>query len=84
MSVNHTQGVFAWQFWGLSQINAGALKVKLAIAIVGISSIHLLKTFINAPNYDEKTPMWQTLHIAFPASAHTITFTEKITAAQHS
>ena len=34
---------------------AGVLKVKLATAIIGISSIHLLKTFINAAAYDEKT-----------------------------
>jgi hypothetical protein len=39
----------------LSHVNASVLKVKLATAIIGISSIHLLKTFINAANYDEKT-----------------------------
>ena len=32
----------------LSQVNASVLKVKLAMAIIGISSIHLLKTFIAA------------------------------------
>ena len=32
----------------LSHVNANVLKVKLAMAIVGISSIHLLQTFINA------------------------------------
>jgi uncharacterized membrane protein YqhA len=32
----------------LSSVNASVLKVKLATAIIGISSIHLLKTFINA------------------------------------
>ena len=32
----------------LSHVNAGVLKVKLAMAIIGISSIHLLKTFIEA------------------------------------
>src|SRR5687767_8886099 len=32
----------------LSHVNAGILKVKLATALIGISSIHLLKTFINA------------------------------------
>ena len=34
----------------LSHVNANVLKVKLAMAIVGISSIHLLQTFINAAN----------------------------------
>jgi uncharacterized protein (TIGR00645 family) len=63
----------------LSHVNAGVLKVKLATAIIGISSIHLLKTFINAPHYDEKTLMYQTvIHIAFLISALTIAFTERL------
>ena len=37
-----------------SHVNASALKVRLATAIIGISSIHLLKTFINADNDAEK------------------------------
>ena len=46
------------------------LKVKLATAIIGISSIHLLKTFINADNYSEKVLLWQTLiHVTFLLSA---------------
>ena len=66
----------------LSHVNAGVLKVKLATAIIGISSIHLLKTFINAPNYNEKTMMWQTLiHLAFVLSALAIAYTEKLTQA---
>ncbi len=38
----------------LSHVNASVLKVKLATAIIGISSIHLLKTFINADNYSDR------------------------------
>jgi len=38
----------------LSSVNASVLKVKLAIAIIGISSIHLLKTFINADSFEPK------------------------------
>ena len=65
----------------LSHVNAGMLKVKLATAIIGISSIHLLKTFINAPAYDEKTLMWQTIiHCAFLLSALAIAWTERLTA----
>ena len=45
----------------LDHVNASVLKVKLAAAIIGISSIHLLKTFINVSNYSEHTVMWQTL-----------------------
>ena len=62
----------------LSHVNASVLKVKLATAIIGISSIHLLKTFINAQAYDEKTLLWQTLiHVAFLFSALAGQFGEK-------
>jgi len=63
----------------LSHVNASVLKVKLATAIIGISSIHLLKTFINAAQYDEKTLIAQTLiHIAFLLSAMAIAYTDYI------
>ena len=54
----------------LSHVNAGVLKVKLATAIIGISSIHLLKTFINATNLTEHTIKWQVIiHVVFLFSA---------------
>src|SRR3954471_21143728 len=61
----------------LSHVNAGVLKVKLAMAIIGISSIHLLRTFIEAGNlggagagYTETGVMWQTIiHVTFILSA---------------
>ncbi len=63
----------------LSHVNASVLKVKLATAIIGISSIHLLKSFINAENYEPHVLMWQTLiHVAFLASAMAIAATERI------
>jgi len=63
----------------LSHVNASVLKVKLATAIIGISSIHLLKTFINAANYDTKVLIWQTLiHIAFLFSALAIAYADRI------
>ncbi len=63
----------------LSHVNANVLKVKLATAIIGISSIHLLKTFINAPNLEEKTMMWQvTIHMAFVLSAIGIAVIDKL------
>jgi uncharacterized protein (TIGR00645 family) len=63
----------------LSHVNAGVLKVKLATAIIGISSIHLLKTFINAEHMDEKTLLWQTvIHLTFVVSALAIAYTEKL------
>lgn len=63
----------------LSHVNASVLKVKLATAIIGISSIHLLKTFINAANYDLKVLMWQTIiHIVFLLSALAIALTDRL------
>jgi uncharacterized protein (TIGR00645 family) len=63
----------------LSHVNASVLKVKLATAIIGISSIHLLKTFINAANYTEKVLLWQTLiHIAFLFSALAIALADRV------
>jgi uncharacterized protein (TIGR00645 family) len=63
----------------LSHVNASVLKVKLATAIIGISSIHLLKTFINAANYTDKVLLWQTLiHIAFLFSALAIALADRV------
>jgi uncharacterized protein (TIGR00645 family) len=65
----------------LSHVNASVLKVKLATAIIGISSIHLLKTFINAANYDVKVLMWQTIiHVVFLLSAMAIAATDRMMA----
>jgi uncharacterized protein (TIGR00645 family) len=63
----------------LSHVNASVLKVKLATAIIGISSIHLLKTFINAKAYDEKTLIAQVaIHLAFLVSAMAIAACDRI------
>jgi uncharacterized protein (TIGR00645 family) len=68
----------------LSHVNATVLKVKLAMAIIGISSIHLLKTFIaigtlgaeNSP-YTEAGVMWQAIiHMIFILSAIGIAWTD--------
>jgi len=63
----------------LSHVNASVLKVKLATAIIGISSIHLLKTFINAANYSDKVLIAQTaIHITFLLSAMAIASTDRL------
>jgi uncharacterized protein (TIGR00645 family) len=63
----------------LSHVNATVLKVKLSTAIIGISSIHLLKTFINANAYDEKTILAQTgIHIVFLLSAIAIAYSDRL------
>jgi uncharacterized protein (TIGR00645 family) len=70
----------------LSHVNASVLKVKLAMAIIGISSIHLLKTFIDigtlgteGSRYTEAGVMWQTIiHTIFILSAIGIAYTDKL------
>jgi len=63
----------------LSHVNANVLKVKLGTAIIGISSIHLLKVFISAGSLPEKTILWQTvIHMVFLVSAVAIAFIDRI------
>jgi len=72
----------------LSHVNASVLKIKLAMAIIGISSIHLLRVFIYAGNlgrpgettpYTETGVMWQVIiHALFVLSAMGIALVEKI------
>ena len=63
----------------LSHVNASVLKVKLAMAIIGISSIHLLRTFINADAYSVKALVAQTtIHVVFLLSAIAIAYTDRM------
>ena len=75
----------------LSHVNASVLKVKLAMAIIGISSIHLLKTFIEigtlgseGSKYTEAGVLWQTIiHCVFILSAIGIAWTDKLMSGSH-
>jgi uncharacterized protein (TIGR00645 family) len=70
----------------LSHVNASVLKIKLAMAIIGISSIHLLRTFIYAGSlgkegvpYTETGVMWQVIiHALFVLSAIGIAYVEHL------
>ncbi len=70
----------------LDHVNASVLKIKLAMAIIGISSIHLLRTFIEAgalgsgkSGYTESGVMWQTIiHVVFILSAVGIAAVERM------
>jgi uncharacterized protein (TIGR00645 family) len=63
----------------LSHVNANVLKVKLGTAIIGISSIHLLKVFISAGSTPDKTLMWQTIiHMVFLISALAIAVIDRV------
>ena len=68
----------------LDHIDAGAMKVKLALALVGISSIHLLRTFIDPSKHDFYSIMWQVLiHITLLLSALTMAYTNKLLDTSH-
>ncbi|HFD31616.1 MAG TPA: TIGR00645 family protein [Gammaproteobacteria bacterium] len=63
----------------LSHVNAATMKIKLSMALIGISSIHLLKTFINAENMKETTMEWQVyIHLTFIISAVAMAYTDRI------
>jgi len=67
----------------LSHVNAGVLKIKLGTALISISSIHLLKTFIQVREPDFKIVneaiMWQvTIHVIFLISAVVLALTDRI------
>ena len=70
----------------LSHVNASVLKIKLAMAIIGISSIHLLRTFIEAGSlgqpgarYTEAAVLWQTIiHCVFILSAIGIAMVDRM------
>jgi uncharacterized protein (TIGR00645 family) len=65
----------------LSHVNAGVLKVKLATALIGISSIHLLKTFIDTEHQSEKAMLWQVIiHFTFVISAFMLAWTDRLIA----
>ena len=63
----------------LQKIDAGTLKVKLAGALVGISGIHLLITFINIKSYESEHVMWQVIiHVVFLLSSVMLAWSERI------
>ncbi len=63
----------------LAHVSAGAIKVKVAMALIGISSIHLLKTFINAEQIPEQVILWQVIiHLAFLVSAIALAYTDRV------
>jgi uncharacterized protein (TIGR00645 family) len=68
----------------LDHVNAGVLKVKLAMALISISSIHLLKTFISPDQNSTHTIMWQVIiHVAFLVSALIMALVDRLTTHTH-
>jgi uncharacterized protein (TIGR00645 family) len=68
----------------LDHVNAGVLKVKLSMALISISSIHLLKTFIDPDQHSQNAVMWQVLiHLAFLLSALIMAWVDRLTTHTH-
>ncbi len=63
----------------LGKLDSGSLKQKVAASIVAISSIHLLKIFMNAQNVDNDKLMWYVIiHMTFVVSALGMTYADRM------
>lgn len=68
----------------LEKVDAGTLKVKLAASLVGVSGIHLLKSFINISNKSIEEVKWQIIiHVVFLFSTLMLAYSEKLLHANH-
>jgi len=68
----------------LGKLDAGTLKLKVAASIVAISSIHLLRAFMNAPQIPNDKLMWYVImHLTFVVSAVMMGVLDKMSFAQH-
>ncbi len=55
------------------------MKIKLALSLIGISSIHLLRTFIDPTKLSNNSVMWQVIiHITLLVSALAIAWTNRL------
>ncbi|CEG58093.1 conserved membrane protein of unknown function [Legionella fallonii LLAP-10] len=68
----------------LDHLDAGAMKIKLALSLIGISSIHLLRTFIDPTKLSNFSVMWQVIiHLTLIISALAIAWANKLLNATH-
>ena len=68
----------------LGKMDSSSLKMKVAASIVAISSIHLLKVFMNAQNIPDSKLMWYVIiHMAFVLSAFAMGYLDKLTKHDH-
>ncbi|GAB3287955.1 TIGR00645 family protein [Pseudidiomarina andamanensis] len=79
LNINNDTEKLSW----LGKIDSGGLKNKVAASIVAISSIHLLKIFMNAQNIDHETIKWYVIiHLTFVGSAFAMGYLDKVTRKQ--
>ena len=80
LDIEGVEKSIAW----LGKLDAGSLKVKVAASIVAISSIHLLRSFMNATEVTNDKRMWLVIiHITFVLSAMGVAWMDRLTATRH-
>lgn len=63
----------------LTHVDPGTIKIKLAASLIGISSIHLLKSFVDIANENPEHVKWKIfIHMTFLGSAILLAWTDKI------
>jgi len=68
----------------LGKLDTGSLKNKVAASIVAISSIHLLKVFMNAEKIEDEKLLWYVvIHLTFVLSAFAMGYLDKLTRKDH-
>ena len=68
----------------LGKMDSGSLKMKVAASIVAISSIHLLKVFMDAKNIPDNKLMWYVIiHMTFVVSAFAMGYLDRLTKHDH-
>ncbi|AIR04556.1 MULTISPECIES: TIGR00645 family protein [Cedecea] len=76
LNVKHLSEKLNW----LGKVDSTSLKNKVAASIVAISSIHLLRVFMDAGNFNDGKIMWYVImHMTFVLSAFAMGILDKIT-----
>jgi uncharacterized protein (TIGR00645 family) len=77
LDIDQTDKQLSW----LGKLDAGSLKIKVAASIVAISSIHLLKAFMNATQIaNDKLVLLVVVHLTFVVSALMLTYMDRMVA----
>jgi uncharacterized protein (TIGR00645 family) len=78
------QGAEGDKLGWLGKLDAGTLKLKVAASIVAISSIHLLRAFMDAQKIENDKLMWYVIiHLTFVVSAVMLGFLDRLTSKAH-
>ena len=80
LDINEGKEKLSW----LGKMDATSLKNKVAASIVAISSIHLLRVFMDAKNVPDNKLMWYVIiHLTFVLSAFVMGYLDRLTKVKH-